>query len=70
MTGYGQEEDRRRAREAGFDLYLVKPVELEEMQKLLAHPLSFTRHPPKADSSAKAEPTKITMKSGKTYWQG
>ncbi|HEY1272372.1 MAG TPA: ATP-binding protein [Terriglobales bacterium] len=70
MTGYGQEEDRRRAREAGFDLYLVKPVELEEMQKLLACPLSFARHPPKADSSTKAEPTKITMKSGKTYWQG
>src|SRR5438876_236052 len=26
MTGYGQEEDRRRSREAGFDHHLVKPV--------------------------------------------
>jgi DNA-binding response OmpR family regulator len=27
VTAYGQEEDRRRAREAGFDLHLVKPVD-------------------------------------------
>jgi PAS domain S-box-containing protein len=27
MTGWGQEEDRRRSREAGFDLHLVKPVD-------------------------------------------
>jgi CheY-like chemotaxis protein len=27
VTGYGQEEDRRRTREAGFDVHLVKPVD-------------------------------------------
>ncbi len=27
LTGWGQEEDRRRTKEAGFDLHLVKPVE-------------------------------------------
>ena len=27
LTGWGQEEDRRRSQEAGFDLHLVKPVE-------------------------------------------
>jgi CheY-like chemotaxis protein len=27
VTAYGQDEDRRRAREAGFDLHLVKPVD-------------------------------------------
>jgi signal transduction histidine kinase/CheY-like chemotaxis protein len=27
LTGYAQEEDRRRAREAGFNQYLIKPVE-------------------------------------------
>jgi CheY-like chemotaxis protein len=26
MTGYGQEEDRQRSREAGFDAHLVKPI--------------------------------------------
>jgi PAS domain S-box-containing protein len=36
MTGYGQEQDRRLAREAGFDHHLVKPVDLEALQSLLA----------------------------------
>ncbi|HYG74127.1 MAG TPA: ATP-binding protein [Planctomycetota bacterium] len=27
MTGYGQEEDQRRARDAGFDMHLTKPVD-------------------------------------------
>ncbi|MEN6624915.1 MAG: response regulator [Candidatus Sumerlaeia bacterium] len=35
MTGYGQEEDRNRALDAGFDRHLTKPVDLEELQKLL-----------------------------------
>ncbi len=36
LTGWGQEEDRRKAREAGFDHHLVKPVELDELQRILA----------------------------------
>ena len=36
LTGYGQDEDRRRTREAGFDRHLVKPVNLEELRELLA----------------------------------
>jgi signal transduction histidine kinase len=35
VTGWGQEEDRRRTREAGFNHHLVKPVELEHLSKLL-----------------------------------
>ncbi|HEX6861341.1 MAG TPA: ATP-binding protein, partial [Thermoanaerobaculia bacterium] len=35
LTGYGQEEDRRRSREAGFDHHLVKPIDLERLQELL-----------------------------------
>jgi CheY-like chemotaxis protein/two-component sensor histidine kinase len=35
MTGYGQDEDRRRAREAGFDHHLVKPVEFDVLFALL-----------------------------------
>jgi two-component system CheB/CheR fusion protein len=27
VSGYGQDEDRRRSREAGFDQHLVKPVD-------------------------------------------
>jgi CheY-like chemotaxis protein len=35
FTGYGQDEDRRRVREAGFDYHLVKPLEPAELQKIL-----------------------------------
>jgi CheY-like chemotaxis protein len=38
MTGYGQEEDRRRARVAGFDVHLTKPVDPDVLQGLLARP--------------------------------
>lgn len=36
LTGWGQEDDRRRTREAGFDHHLVKPVDLDALQLLLA----------------------------------
>ena len=36
LTGWGQEEDRRRSQEAGFDHHLVKPVDLAALEKLLA----------------------------------
>jgi CheY-like chemotaxis protein len=36
ITGYGQEEDRRRSREAGIHLHLLKPVDPEELKELLA----------------------------------
>ena len=35
MTGYGQEEDRTRSDEAGFDHHLVKPVDVEALRSLL-----------------------------------
>ncbi len=36
LTGWGQEEDKRQSREAGFDHHLVKPVEPAALEKLLA----------------------------------
>ena len=36
LTGYGLPEDRQRAFDAGFDLHLVKPVNLTALTKLLA----------------------------------
>jgi CheY-like chemotaxis protein len=38
VTGWGQSEDRRRAKEAGFDYHLVKPVEREQVAELLDGP--------------------------------
>ncbi len=35
MTGYGQDEDRRRSREAGFNHHLVKPVDFDVLLGLL-----------------------------------
>jgi len=35
LTGYGQPHDRERARQAGFDAFLVKPVDTSELQRLL-----------------------------------
>jgi CheY-like chemotaxis protein len=36
VTGWGQEEDRQRSHEAGFDHHLVKPVDPHALMKLLA----------------------------------
>jgi signal transduction histidine kinase len=36
VTGYGQEEDKRDTKDAGFDHHLIKPVDPAALQKLLA----------------------------------
>ncbi len=36
LTGWGQEQDRRRTHEAGFDHHLVKPTDLRQLERLLA----------------------------------
>jgi PAS domain S-box-containing protein len=36
LSGYGQDADRRRSAEAGFDAHLVKPLDLPELEALLA----------------------------------
>jgi len=36
MTGYGQDEDRRRSAEAGFSQHLVKPVDPDTLRQIVA----------------------------------
>lgn len=36
LTGWSQDDDSRRSNEAGFDLYLTKPADLNMLDKLLA----------------------------------
>jgi len=36
LTGWGQEEDHRRSKEAGFDAHMIKPVDIDALTKLLA----------------------------------
>jgi CheY-like chemotaxis protein len=35
LTGWGQDSDRRRSGEAGFDSHLVKPLDLDKLMELL-----------------------------------
>ncbi|KQS30951.1 response regulator [Dyadobacter sp. Leaf189] len=35
LTGYGADEDRQKSTEAGFDVHLLKPVDLPELSRLL-----------------------------------
>ena len=50
LTGYGLEEDQRRVLDAGFDLHLVKPVDLNALLDQLAAPL------PSAATAEAAQP--------------
>jgi DNA-binding response OmpR family regulator len=46
ISGYGQEQDRRQSREAGFDNYLIKPVDYKGLLALLARPRALVPFPP------------------------
>jgi CheY-like chemotaxis protein len=35
LTGYGSDDDRRRTKQAGFDVHLTKPADPEELQRYL-----------------------------------
>jgi CheY-like chemotaxis protein len=35
LSGFGRDIDRQHSKEAGFDLHLLKPVEFQELQRLL-----------------------------------
>jgi signal transduction histidine kinase len=48
LTGYGQAEDQRCSREAGFDQHLVKPVDPVNLLTLLASVTSASPHLPEA----------------------
>jgi len=49
VTGWGQPEDRRRTREAGFDEHLVKPPPLEAIQRLCGEPVRPSSAPVHSD---------------------
>jgi PAS domain S-box-containing protein len=50
VTGWGHEEDRRRSRELGLDMHLVKPVKRGELQEMLEsfEPRLQGRRPPRS----------------------
>ena len=45
LTGWGQDEDKRRSKEAGFDHHLIKPLDLAVLERLLVSlQLEIFRH--------------------------
>jgi PAS domain S-box-containing protein len=61
VTGWGQEDDRRRALEVGFDHHLTKPVAAEELDGLLRElgaglPLAAERTQPSERGPASEQP--------------
>ena len=47
LTGWGTHEDQRRSRRAGFDHHLVKPADLDVLQRLLREAAHDGTHPPR-----------------------
>jgi CheY-like chemotaxis protein len=39
LSGYGQEEDRRRSREAGMNYHVTKPADVKTINELIARPI-------------------------------
>jgi two-component system CheB/CheR fusion protein len=54
LTGWGQDEDRRRSREAGFDHHMVKPLRASALETLLAN---FTAATETRERGGDAAPT-------------
>jgi two-component system CheB/CheR fusion protein len=52
LTGWGQEEDRRRSREAGFDRHFIKPVEPDVLHRFLGDPAAPSDTAPSRARSA------------------
>jgi PAS domain S-box-containing protein len=44
VTGWGQETDRQKSQEAGFDVHLVKPVDANELARVLGERTGATLH--------------------------
>jgi CheY-like chemotaxis protein len=53
VTGYGQEEDVQRSREAGFHLHLTRPVDPEQRKRVLT---ASTDQPSKRSNSFRMIP--------------
>jgi len=49
VTGYGREEDRRKSKEAGFDIHLTKPVDPVQLRRLLQAEPARAAPPPAAE---------------------
>jgi CheY-like chemotaxis protein len=44
ISGYAQDEDQQKARQAGFDEYCIKPVDLKHLSRLIQNRFSNAAH--------------------------
>ena len=51
ISGYGQDEDRRRSHEAGFDYHLVKPIDLDALRQIINR-ISRSSPPPRGNAAS------------------
>jgi two-component system CheB/CheR fusion protein len=56
LTGYGQDQDRQRAMKVGFDHHLVKPLDLERLEAILARRINGPSPHPPGDSRPRSGP--------------
>ncbi len=57
LSGWGQDEDRRRARDAGFDLHFTKPIDIDALISLLENPRhEVAKSVPEIGGGASAHP--------------
>ncbi len=57
VSGFGQEADRKRSLEVGFDEHLVKPVDVDSILSLLARPARPDARPGVSGSSRRSAAT-------------
>lgn len=55
LTGYGLDEDRKRVVDAGFDEHLLKPVALEQLERVMAS--AARAHPTGSEASPATSPS-------------
>ena len=60
VTAYGQDEDRRRSHEAGFEQHLVKPVDPDALQRVLNSSAVLNR------KSGVVPPSPVSRRKGPT----
>lgn len=63
LTGYGRDEDKKQAQEAGFDLHLTKPIDLGSLRRTLAQVKETAAAlPPPASAASRPETTRRPSK--------
>jgi PAS domain S-box-containing protein len=65
ITGWGNDRDRSRSREAGFDHHLVKPIDFGELSELLASTGRNDAHAADRDDACQPRPDVATEASGR-----